>query len=187
MTRPTKRIAAAAMAWAMISAGPLPAAAPPAGGTISVERAVGVVDAPAPVFVDAAGAVLAAKGFTILDDPRHSALVVDLSLSRTDVGTGSAKLPRRRGTVAPGAYGGVGMGITIPLSARHAQSVPLERIQLELRMRKRGTGAVLWHGAAVTVRAAGTSQGADEVIAADLSNAILRDYPTEPPGVVSVP
>ena len=41
--------------------------------------------------------------------------------------------------------------------------------------------------AALTVRAAGTRKGADEIVAADLSEAVLRSYPTKMGGVTGVP
>ena len=46
---------------------------------------------------------------------------------------------------------------------------------------------MVWHGAAVTVRAAGTRTGLDAVVASDLNEAILRGYPVEPQGIVGVP
>lgn len=182
-------VAAATSALVAIGAGSAATAGPPQGGTITVEQAAAGVPAVgvAPAYIDAVSGALSAKGFTILADPGHSAYVAELSIGSTDVGTGSAKLPRERETIVPGASGGVGGGIVIPLSGQRSRSVPLRRFTLELRIRKRGQEVIVWRGAAVTVRAAGTGQGADEAIAASLSNAILAGYPVEPQGVVGVP
>ena len=186
------RVAAAAtalMGFCVVPTASAAPAAPPNGGTISVEQVVASdsADQPGRAIADAVSGALGAKGFTILDGPGHSAYTAELSLSRTDVGTGSAKVATGRGAVVPGASAGVGAGLTVPLSTKKFHSVPLRRIQLEIRIRKRGQDVVLWRGAAVTVRAAGTEQGSDGVVASDLSEAILRDYPFEPPEEIGVP
>jgi hypothetical protein len=182
--------AAAAMLLAHICGGSLSAAVPPNGGTISIEPKTGNgdYDPSTPSFVNAAGEAFAARGFTILEDPGHSAYVVELTLTRAEVGTGSAKVQAGRAAVMPGGAGGsVGAGVFIPLSTGKSRLVPLQRTQLEIRIRKRGEEGVVWTGAAVTVRAAGTRKGADDVVASDLSEALLRTYPGEPEGVVGVP
>jgi hypothetical protein len=114
--------------------------------------------------------------------------VAELTLSRVDVGTGTAKVPTGKSAVMPGgASGSVGAGVIFPLSTGQSTLVPLQRTRLEMRIRKRGEDNVVWHGAAVTIRAAGTRKGADELVASDLSQAVLRSYPAEPEDVVGVP
>lgn len=182
-------LVAALMAVSPIGGGSLAAAVPPGGGTASIEpkTADGDYDPALPSFVNAASDALAAKGFTILEDD-HAAYVVELILSRAEVGTGTAKVPAgRAGTMPGGAGGSVGAGVVIPFSTGQSRLVPLQRTRLEMRIRKRGETAVVWDGAAVTVRAAGTRKGADDLVAADLSKAVLRLYPAEPEGVVGVP
>jgi hypothetical protein len=177
------------MLLASVWGGSLSAASPPGGGTISIETrtADGDPDSSMPSFVNAAGEALGAKGFTILQDPGHAAYVAELTLSRVDVGTGSAKAAVGSSAVAPSTSGSVGGGITIPLSTGKSRLVPLQRIRLEMRIHKRGEEAAIWDGAAVTVRAAGTRKGADERVASDLSEAVLRSYPARLGGVVGVP
>ncbi|HMI18972.1 MAG TPA: hypothetical protein VK533_05455 [Sphingomonas sp.] len=182
-------IVAALVALAPIWGGPLSAAAPPAGGTISIEpkTADGDYDRSMPAFVNAAADALATKGFTILEDPGHSAYVVELILSRVAVGTTSAKTPSGKPSVGGGGPGpSVGAGVVFPLGSGVAQ-VPVLRTRLELRIRKRGADGVVWDGAAVTVRAAGTKTGADAPVAAALSEAVLRSYPAQPEGDAGVP
>lgn len=163
--------------------------APPGGGTVSIERShAETAPTPATVAVDdAVGGALGERGFTLLGDPGHSAYVVDLTLSRADAGTGSARVEKERGTVTPGGVAGVGGGVTLPLGGSKTRTVSLEKVTLELWLRKRGSDAVLWHGVAVTVRAGGTQQGQDTTVAADLGRAMLRFYPNPPPGVVTIP
>jgi hypothetical protein len=97
-------------------------------------------------------------------------------------------VPAGRATAGGGGPGpSVGAGVVIPFSTGASALVPLVRTRLELRIRKRGADGVVWDGAAVTVRAAGTKKGADEPVAVDLSEALLRGYPTEPEGVIGVP
>jgi hypothetical protein len=180
---------AAAMVLAWVWGGSLSAASPPGGGTISIEARTAEPDASAMrPFVVAAGEALGAKGFTILPEPGHAAYVAELTLSRVDLGPGEARALKGTSTITPGAVpGAVGAGATVPLSTGKTRLVPLQRIRLEMRIRRRGEESILWDGAALTVRAAGTRKGADEIVAADLSEAVLRIYPAETGGVVSVP
>jgi hypothetical protein len=182
-------IVAAAMALAPIWGGASWASGPPSGGTISIEykTADGGDNSSTTSFVNAAGEALATKGFTILDDPGHAAYIVELTLSRVEVGTGSAKVPRGSPVIPSGGGAGVGAGVTIPLSARETRLVPLQRFRLEMRIHKRGEDGVVWHGAAVTVRAAGTRKGTDDAVAADLSEAILRGFPAQSDDTATVP
>lgn len=180
----------AAMALVPVWGGSLSAAAPPNGGTISIEpkTADGDYDSATPSFVNAASEALAAKGFTILEDPGHSAYVAELILSRVEVGTASAKASAGSSAVTPGgAYGSVGAGVIIPLPTGKSRLVPVQRTRLEMRIRKRGEEGVVWQGVAVTVRPAGTKKGANDVVASDLSEAVLRSYPAEPKDIVGVP
>ena len=183
-------IMAGAMALMPVWGGAASAADPPAGGTISIEpkTADGVYDPSVRSFVGAASEVLASKGFTILEDSGHAAYVAELILSRVEVGTGTAKASAGHSEAFPGGAGNsVGAGVVIPLPTGKSRIVPLQRVRLELRMRKRGENGIVWDGAAVTVRAAGTKKGADEVVASDLSEALLRSYPAQPEEVVGVP
>jgi hypothetical protein len=182
-------ILAALMVLAPMCGGAM-AAAPPEGGTVSIEPKTGNgdYDPGMPSFVSAAADALATKGFTILEDAGHSAYVVELIVSRDAVGTATAKVPVDRASGGGGGPGAsVGAGVVIPFSTGASTIVPLVRTRLEMRIRKRGADAVVWDGAAVTVRAARTKKGADAPVAADLSSAVLRGYPVQPEGVVGVP
>ena len=175
---------AMAMAALALAGGALPAATPPPnGGTVAIrpKTAEGDYDPSLQAYADSAAAALAARGFTILPDTGHAAYVVEVVLSRGDVGTGRARVAGQR------AASPFGVGVVLPLSTGKSELVPLRRTRLELRMRKRGEPAIVWDGVAVTVRAADTAKGADEAVAADLSQAILAPYPAPPQGMIGVP
>jgi len=171
---------AALVALASVAA---PAEPPPTTGTVAIEprSAGGDYDPVLSAFADATAAALAAKGFTVLDDPNHAAFVADLLLAREEVGTGLARVPGQR---APSV---LGTGVSVPLGTGRSDVVPLERYRLDLRLHRRGQAAPVWHAAAVTVRAAGPAKGAAATVAADLSRAVTGPYPAEPPGVIGVP
>jgi hypothetical protein len=177
------------MALAAIGGAAIAAAPPPDGGTISIETrsAQGSPGTPPAPFVEAISEALAAKGFTILQDTGHAAYAAELTLSRSEAGTGSAKVPSGGAAVMPGAIAGAGAGVIVPFGTGQSKLVALQRIQIEMRIRKRGEDAIIWQGAAVTVRAAGTPKGEDAVVASDLGQALLRSYPAQPVSVVSVP
>ena len=79
------------------------AAAPPAGGSISIEPVGGAnADRATAAFVTAASDALADKGFTILEDPGHSAYVADMTL--TVPSYISDKMPLTAAAELPGAF-----------------------------------------------------------------------------------
>lgn len=176
-------VASVAVALAMMNGGALSAEPPPAGGTISIEPRTGNgdYDPSMPAFVDAASKALTARSFTVFDDPGHAAAVVEMVVSRDDVGTGLAKVPGQQ------AASLIGTGVSIPLSTGDSQLVPLRRTRLELRIRRRGETNIVWDGTAVTVREAGTRGGTDTAVAADLIQALLEAYPAQPRDVIGVP
>ncbi len=167
----------------LICGASLAASPPPRGGTIAIEPRTGdgEYDPAMPSFVDAASAALTARGFTILDDPTHTAYVVELTLSRAGVGTGLGKDP------GGASVGVAGTGVVVPFSTGQSNVVTLQRTRLEFRIRKRGEDGAVWDGAAVTVRATGTRKGTDETVASDLSKALLQSYPDEPGDVIGIP
>lgn len=178
----TGRIVACAMALASIWCGSLPAATPPTSGTLSIET--GAVDpdlaASMPLFVEAVGEALTARSFTLLEEPGHAAFVVEIGVTRDQVGAASAKVSAGRAQILPGR-------VMIPLSTGKSTLVPLQRTRLDVRFRKRGEDSVTWQGAAITVRAARTAKGEDKVVAADLIQAILHAYPAQSGDVIGVP
>jgi hypothetical protein len=183
-------LAAAAAVLAGVSGGVLRAAPPEALGTISVEaRAIEqTLRSSVPIFVDAVGRTLADKGFTTLEGSGHARLVADLSLSRVDVGTTTTKVAVAGSAIEPGgSTSRVGGGISVSLPTAKVRTVPLQQTRLEIRIRKRGEDIVLWHGAALTVRAADTREGQDAAVSSALSEAILRGYPAQSDTVISVP
>jgi len=180
-------IMAAAMGLAALSGGAVCAATPPVGGTVSLEFASDNEGGSShAAFADAVGEALAGQGMTVLEDPGHAAYVLELTLTRTEVGTGSARVSPGKASVETGMLG-VGAGVAVPFSAGETRLVPLQRIRMEMRLRKRGESEAVWNAAAVTVRAAGTRKGADAVVATDLSRALLRAYPAQPEDVIAVP
>ena len=181
MTRTMRWVAAWTLAAMASGAVAQTAVAPPTGGTVSIEPASGDAGMAMRPFRDAIAAALTARGFTILDDPGHAASVVELAVHRDDVGLGLAKPAGGRGPSM------MGTGIAVPLGSGASQQVRLQRTRLEMRIRRRGGTALVWHGAAVTVREAGTRKGAPDTVAADLGAGLLRSYPVQPGDVVGVP
>ena len=178
-----------ALALASIWCGSLSAEPPPTSGTFSIEAKADEPDLAAsmPMFVAAVGDALTTRGFTLLEEPGHAAYVVEIGVSRDQVGTASAKIPASHSQILPGASPAVGAGIVIPFPTGKSTLVPLERTRLDIRIRKRGEDGVTWQGTAVTVRAARTRKGEDKAVAANLVQAILRTYPAQPEGVIGVP
>lgn len=177
-----RRLIAATLALAWLGAGAsLAAAPPPHGGTTTLHPSVdGDYDPALHIFADAARETLTGKGFTILEDPAHTAYVVEMVLSRADIGTGMGKGPRDPAMVA-------GTGVVVPLSTGNSAIVALRRTRMEIRIRNRADNSILWSGAAVTVRSTGARNGTDDAVAADLSRALLQIYPNQPEDTIGVP
>jgi hypothetical protein len=155
-------------------------------GTISVEpRPVDPhLRAAVATFVDEVDRALAEKGFTTIERAGHARFVAELSLTRTEVGTTTAKVPVAGSEIVSGGSSSqVGGGVTVMLPTAKVRTVPLQQTRLEVRIKKRGEDIVIWHGAALTVRAAGQ----DKAISADLTRTIFRTYPEQAEGVASIP
>jgi len=168
----------------------LQAATPPTAGSFSVEAKGGEDQLGASsmtVFANAVSQAFEAHDFVDLGDPGHAAYAVEFTVSREDVGTGRAKGLTGGATAQGGAPNAVGVGVRIPFGTGASTVVPLQRTRLEIRLHKRGDDSILWQGAAVTVRGAGTRKGTDEAVATDLSEALLRFYPNPPPEAIGVP
>jgi hypothetical protein len=149
------------------------AAAPPQGGTISVVTTT-----------EAVGEALGAHGFTLLRDAGHSASIAQVTFRRTTVGEAQARIAPGRAAITPGVFGGGG-GVTLPLGGMKTRTVALTRSELELRIVRRTTQAVVWQGTAITVRP-DTGDDTTGATAAALAEGVLRSYPYEPRGIVSV-
>ncbi len=141
-----------------------------------------------PAFVEAVRKALAAREFILLDDAGHARFIADVKLTRVEAATGVTKVPvAGRSAVAGGASSMVGGGVNFSLPTRKTKSASLLQTRLEIRIRKRGEQDEMWHGAAMTVRAADTVDGADGALARDLAEAIFRDYPAQSESIASVP
>jgi hypothetical protein len=177
-------IAGLALAAASLSAGTVRAADPPPhGGTITIypKTASGDYDPSLTTYANAAREALTDKGFTTLEDPAHTLYVAELTLDRAAIGTGFTK--DRGGASASVA----GTAVVVPFSTGQSKAVTLQRTRIEIRIKTRGDGAVVWDGSAVTVRPSGTAKGNDATVAADLSRALLSGYPEQPEDTVGVP
>lgn len=171
---------------ALGAVGGLSAATPPDGGTISIDVKMddGHMDVPVATYMDAAGQALAGRGFTILDDPGHSAYVVELSIHREEVGTGSTRVaPVKSDMAHGGALGSVGTGAIISIPSGKSRHVALERTTIDMRVRRRDASMNVWKGTAVTVRPADAAERASR----DLCNALMRAYPDQVEGIIGVP
>ena len=155
-------------------------ASPATGGTVAITTP------PAPdgetsaaISMDAAGRAFGLRNFTILNDPAHAAYIAEVITTRTAVGT--AVTQGRSGQALP-----TGGGVSIPISKGKSVIVPLQRTRVEFRLRRRGEQAVLWHGAAVTIRSASAPDGSADQVAFALSQAALSSYPTQTAGAISI-
>ncbi|SFP45079.1 hypothetical protein [Sphingomonas rubra] len=178
----TGRIIKALVATTLVAAHTIAVqASPAAGGTVAITAtATHEGDPPAAIAVDAAAKAFGLRGFTILNDPAHAAYVAEVVATRAAVGT--AVVQGRSGQALP-----TGGGVSIPISKGKSVLVPLQRTRVEIRIRRRGEQAVLWHGAAVTVRSTGALNGGVDQVAFALSQAALSSYPTQTAGEISVP
>ena len=156
-------------------------ATPAAGGTVAITAPPTSDGEPsATISIDAGSRAFGLRGFTILNDPAHAAYVAEVITTRTAVGT----------AVAQGRAGrplATGDGVNIPISKGKSVLMPLQRTRVEIHMRRRGEQTVLWHGAAVTVRSTGATDGGADQVAFALSQAALSSYPTQTAGAISIP
>jgi len=164
------------------------AAQAPTGGTIEIGASAGVnpADRLTAALADAVAEAFTRRGFLVLPDHGHAAVVAELAVDRADAGTGSARVSAAPPQAFGGGFGGAGASVAVPFG-RGTRSVPLQRIQLRLTLRKRGADAVIWQGAAATVRPIGAHRSDEASIARDLTAAILAPYPAQAAGIAGVP
>lgn len=173
-------------ALALSTARPTPAMAAEGEGTIAITSP----DESAPrdrwdrVARAAVSETLGERGFTILDDPAHAAMVAQVSVTRDDVGTAIGTSPRQPSSVSSG-------GVTVPLSGGGAALATMQRTTIDIRIRRRGDGngdgRISWHGAAVTVRPAPRDAAAADRLALALSRAALSTYPRSVEAPIGIP
>ncbi|MDO6414618.1 hypothetical protein Q4F19_09520 [Sphingomonas sp. BIUV-7] len=162
----------------------------PVSGTISMRamqsgNSARSLEAP---FVNAVGQAFSDRGFTTLDGQGHARFTADIKVSRDQLGTTSAAASKSRSGLRSGeGTNVVGAGLSFSLPSSKSRIVPLLRTRLEVQIRRQGDQAVLWKGAAVTVRPGSTPTGDDGAVAADLSDALLRGYPAQSDEVISIP
>lgn len=180
------KLAATALLLPATFVGPAGAQEPQPLGTISVEATPvdPTLGAAISTFINAVGKALTDTGYTTIEGAGHARFVADLSLTRTEIGTTTAKVPVTGSQlIQGGASSRVGGGASILLPTSKTRIVPLQETRLEVRIRKRGEDVVIWHGAALTIRAAGQ----DQATSADLARAVFQTYPSQPDGIVSIP
>lgn len=88
-------LAATALLMQALPAGLARAQKPQALGTISVEAAPvdPAVGASISTFIESIGKALTDKGYTTIEGAGHARFVADLSLTRAEIGTTTAKVP----------------------------------------------------------------------------------------------
>lgn len=183
MGRVTIGLAAIAMGLAPMAGLAAPG---PRGGTIAVSALPRPDPNPDPgdrlaaSVTDRVTATLATKGFTLLPDPDHAAYLAEVSVERADIGTSTVSGAADRALVT-------GAGVNIPLSRGRAVLAPLQRITVQVRIRRRGEPAVLWQGAAMTVRSGAMRGRAADDLSSSLSQAALSAYPVQAAGTISIP
>jgi hypothetical protein len=172
------------LATVMVPLTPIVATAAPAprGGTIAVmpPAAIDPGDRVTATVIREVATALGTKGFTLLGDPAHAAYIADVSVERTDIGTST--MTRGAGRALP-----TGAGVSIPLSSRGSVLVPLQRITVQVRIRRRGDQAVLWHGGAVSVRSGGMDGRGTGELSSSLSQAAMSSYPAQAMEMISIP
>lgn len=180
------RIAAALFA-ALAAVAAAPAAQDAvAPGTITVEPLPD--DAASPearrLFAEAVERALVDRDFLALPGDNRGRYVARMKLSR-----------RAEGSVAvndaePGADGNLGdwgasLGVTLPSDKRQVRSLIVTEFQIEIL--PRDGARPVWSGRALTVKPQGTPGDTPAALAKKLANAVMRVFPKQMEGPVSVP
>jgi hypothetical protein len=178
----TTMMASMGIVLALMPAPARSASLPRSGGTIAVTSPPGSLsdDLWAQVSREAAASAFGTKGFTILNDPRHAAYIAEVTINRTEVGTWVEK-------GVAGRVVGTGAGVNFSMAGGKSVLAPMQRIEMTIRVRGRGDQAVLWQGAAVTVRSIDSRSGGVDRLVLALSQAALSSYPTQTRVTISIP
>jgi hypothetical protein len=162
------------------------APSPVAPGTITVEPLPDTRGSPEArrLFAEAVERALVDREFLALPTGNRGRYVARMKLSR-----------RAEGSVAvnaaePGADANVGnwgaaLRVTMPSGKQHIRSLIVTELEIEIL---RGGGMQpVWAGRALTVRPQGTPGDAPAAVAKALADAVMRAFPEQMEGPVSVP
>jgi hypothetical protein len=154
-------------------------------GTISIVAADRPTTSPAitKTFTDAVQRTLLRTAFLPLPDANHSLYVAKVEVSQTQRGVVRSGNDR---SGRPGMAAGLaGLSLTLPSGKDQLHGLIVTRLEVTVSLRR--DNHVVWTGQATTVRASGTRTGEPSAVAAALSDALLRWFPRQLPGPLSVP
>lgn len=122
--------------------------------------------------------------FMALPRPGPSVYLAAVTVTRTPRGPVTADGPAEPLTAVPSM---VGPQVVVPIPSGKKQLHGLMLTEVAVSIRRRGDGAELWAGRAMTAQVEGSSGDAPATLAAKLTNALFARFPEPNEGPVSVP
>jgi len=179
-----------AMAVAILQAPP-GAIEPPRPGTITVDlsgkdpawedRGEAVDDDP---FVRATGNALGNANFLVLPRGTHSRYIASVEVSQQQRGSVTADGVEAKPSGNIGNWGG-GVRLTLPSKKMNLRDLMITR--LDIKVRRRSDGQLVWSGSALTAQVAGTGAGSIAAMSVKLANAVVSQFPVTVQRPISVP
>ncbi|WP_140851084.1 hypothetical protein [Sphingomonas glacialis] len=179
-----------AMAVAITQASP-GAIEPPRPGTITVDlsgedpvwedRGEAADDDP---FVRATRDALGYANFLVLPPGIHSRYIASVEVSQQERGSVAADGVEAKPAGNIGNWGG-GVRITLPSKKTNLRALIITRLDIKVRLRS--DGQLVWSGSALTAQVEGTGAGSIAALGVKLANAVVSQFPLTVEVPISVP
>jgi hypothetical protein len=155
-------------------------------GTITVEQGEGRPsdERTDQAFADAVQHAMLRTNFVPLPAPSHSRYIATVYVSRHDRGMVPSGV---KGSGPAAGIGNWGAGVRLGLPTKKHLLRNLVLTTLEITVMLRSTKDVVWSGNAMTVQVDGTRNGASEVVAEKLAEALIAQFPNRLESPISVP
>ena len=135
-------------------------------------------------FVRATGNALGNANFIVLPRGTYSRYIASVEVSQQQRGSVTADGVEAKPAGNVGNWGG-GVRLTLPSKKTNLRDLIITRLDIEVRLRS--DGHLVWSGSALTVQVAGTEAGSIAAVGVKLANAVVSQFPVSVLGPISVP
>jgi hypothetical protein len=169
-----------ALASLLMASGGLARASAPTPGTITTSADDGRDSPVDGIFDDAVQRALLNANFQVLPGTDHGRYIARFSVMHRGLGVVTSRAKPQSAEVA-------GAGLNVGLPSHKSELSGLSEIRLDVRIFRRDTAQMVWHGSAITtgIEATGTDQPA--FVARKLAEALLRQFPRSSDTPIAVP
>lgn len=133
------------------------------------------------LYAEAVSNALTDVHFLVLPGEGHGRYITRVTVSQEARGSVTARGPSGGGAQVVGGR----LGVSLPTSNTQLSGLIITRLDLNIASRE--TGKTVWTGSASTAQVEGTRAGAPAAVAKKLAESLLKRFPQQIEGPISVP